>query len=399
MSFIARAISVRAAPPAVFGYGFRPFFLLSAIAAVAVVPVWLGVLMGAGWPADAPPRLTWHAHEMLFAFAGAAIAGFMLTAIPNWTGAAPVTGWPLSLLAVLWVAGRFALCPVSGVPSAWAAAVDLAFFPALGAAVAVPLIRAGKWRNTAFLALLALLWTGNLLFHLDWLRLLAGAAQVGTRLVVDVILVMVAVVGGRIIPTFTQNAVKRRDPRFALAPAGQLDLLAVGLTVLMLVVDLVAPNTTAAGAVATAAAAAHAARLAGWRGERALLQPILWILHLGYGWLVVGLALKAAWLLTGAPFAAAWLHAITAGCFATMIVAVASRASLGHTGRPIVAAPTTVAAYVALSAAAVIRVAAPLFGSQVALTVAGVLWTSAFVLFLVSYAPVLLQPRADGRPG
>jgi uncharacterized protein involved in response to NO len=398
MSSISRALPARAAPPAVFGYGFRPFFLLSAIAAVAIVPAWLGVLMGAGWPADAPPPQSWHAHEMLFGFAGAAIAGFMLTAIPNWTGAAPVAGWPLSILGALWIAGRIALCPASGVPGAWAAVVDFAFHPALGAAVALPLIRAGKWRNTAFLALLALLWTGNLLFHLDWLGFLDGAAQIGTRLVIDVILVMIAIVGGRIIPVFTQNAVRRRDPEFAIA-AGWLDLVAVGLTVLILLVDLAAPETPAAGAIAAAAAAAHAARLARWRGDRTLGQPILWVLHLGYGWLVVGLALKAAWFLTGAPYAAAWLHALTAGCFATMILAVASRASLGHTGRPIVAAPLTVAAYVALTAAAVIRVAAPLAGSPAALTLAGVLWTAAFIAFLGVYAPILLRPRADGRPG
>jgi uncharacterized protein involved in response to NO len=209
---------------------------------------------------------------------------------------------------------------------------------------------------------------------------------------------MIAVVGGRIIPAFTQNAVRRRDPAFAIA-AGWLDLVAVGLTVLILLVDLAAPETPAAGAIAAAGAAAHAARLARWRGDRTLGQPILWVLHLGYGWLVVGLALKAAWFLTGAPYAAAWLHALTAGCFATMILAVASRASLGHTGRPIVAAPLTVAAYVALTAAAVIRVAAPLAGSPAALTLAGVLWTAAFIAFLGVYAPILLRPRADGRPG
>lgn len=169
---------------------------------------------------------------------------------------------------------------------------------------------------------------------------------------------------------------------------------------LVLIADLAVPDSQVAGVLAGAAALIHAVRLTRWQRVRTLGLPILWILHLGYGWLVVGLALKSAWLLTGAPEAATWLHALTVGCFSTMILAVATRASLGHTGRPLIASPMTVAAYVALTLAAVLRVTGPLLPDyQGALAAAGGLWTVAFLLFLIVYAPILLRPRPDGVPG
>jgi uncharacterized protein involved in response to NO len=385
---------------AALSVGLRPFFLLTALSAPAFVVAWLLAMAGV-LPLDgAAAPVSWHAHEMLFGFVGAAVAGFMLTAIPNWTGARPVSGRPLAGLAALWVAGRVASLPaLAGDPVA--AAVDLALFPVLGAAVALPLVRAGKARNTAFLALLLLLTAANLMFRLDWLGVAPGLAERGIALAVGVVLTMTAVIGGRIIPTFTRNALKPRGRDGGIGSPPALDAAAIGLTLAMVAADLAAPGSAWAGALALGAALAHAARLARWGGARTLGVPILWVLHLAYLWIPVALALKAAALLAGLPAAAAWMHALTAGAFGTMILAVMSRASLGHTGRPLVTPPATVLAYLLVTAAALARVAAPALPGSLppdALAAAGALWTLAFALFLVDYAPILLRPRADGRP-
>ncbi len=391
----------RRTPLALFAYGFRPFFLLAGLSAPALLVAWLLVLNGI-LPSDgAVAPVSWHAHELLFGFTAAAIAGFMLTAIPNWTGAAPVTGAPLAALAALWLAGRIASLPP--LATGWVAgAIDLAFFPALGAAVAIPLLRAGKWRNTAFLVLLALLTAGNLLFRLDWLGVATDGAARGIALTTGVVLLMVAVIGGRIIPAFTRNALRARGDGTEVGGPCILDALALATTAAMVVADLTLPSGPLAGALALAATVAHGMRLARWRGDRTLGQPILWILHLGYGWIAVALALKAAWLLGGLALGAAWLHALTVGAFGTMILAVMSRATLGHTGRPLVAPRGTVVGYALLTLAAAVRVASPLLPGALpgdGLTVAGLLWTAAFALFVHDYAPLLLRPRGDGRPG
>lgn len=391
----------RISPPALLNYGFRPFFLLAALAAIAIVPTWLFAFVGGDWPARALPPQSWHAHEMLFGFVGAAVAGFMLTAIPNWTGAVPITGWPLGLLAGLWMAGRIALCPDIAVSLPWAAAIDLAFYPILAGAVGLPLIRAGKWRNTAFLVMLALLWVANLLFHLEWLGVASGTIAIGIRLAVDIMLLMVVVIGGRIVPSFTLNALKRQDPSITIMPLPPLETMAIAAVAVIVLVDLLTPESTLAGIAAAIAAILHGIRLARWHGLRTRHQPILWVLHLGYGWVVIGLALKASWILLDANFASAWMHALTVGSFSTMILAVMSRASLGHTGRPIVAARPTVLAYVALALAAALRITAPLFGDayQPVVSIAGGLWITAFAAFVNVYGPILLRARRDGGRG
>jgi uncharacterized protein involved in response to NO len=195
--------------PVLFSYGFRPFFLLAGLSALYILALWLNVLTSGTWPVDAVPAMSWHAHEMLFGFVGAAVAGFLLTAVPNWTGMPRLQGWPLVGLTALWLAGRIAVSPVIGAPSPVLALVDLAFFPALGTALALPLIRAGKWRNIVFLLLLALMFTANLLFHLEWLGGTEDTARQGIALAAGIVLLMVSVIGGRIVPNFTVNALRR----------------------------------------------------------------------------------------------------------------------------------------------------------------------------------------------
>ena len=388
--------------PLIFTYGFRPFFLLSGLAAPVLLAAWIAVLATGSWPDGAVPAPAWHAHEMLFAFVAAAVAGFLLTAVPNWTGTKALSGWPLAGLIGLWLAGRIALLPFAGVPLPVAALVDLAFLPALGVALAGPLVVAGKIRNTAFLALLGVLTAANLLFHLDWLGVLPGGTALGETLAIGVVLMMVAVIGGRIVPAFTRNALRPRGLDGTIVSRPWLEKVTLLSTLLMIPADLALPGGVVAGLLALVAALAHGLRLAGWQPVKTLDQPILWVLHLGYGWVPAALALKAAHLLGAGVDGSSWVHALTAGAFATMILAVMTRASLGHTGRMLVVTRPTVAAYLLLTVAAVLRVVAPeLQGGlyRTALEGAGAAWIAAFALYLYVYAPILLGPRADGRPG
>jgi uncharacterized protein involved in response to NO len=278
--------------------------------------------------------------------------------------------------------------------------VDLAFLPTVAMAITSPLIRAGNVRNFPLVAFLALLFAANLLFHAPDL-----AARLGIRglpLAVDTILLMVVLVGGRIVPAFTGNALRTRHPEARVAPFGWVDRAAIAAAATVLVVDLVTPGGHLAGVVALIACVLHAWRLLRWRGWLTRDMPITWVLHVAYAWIPVGLGLKALWLLWQFPVGAGWLHALTAGAYATMILAVMTRAALGHTGRPLAAAKPIVAAYVLVTLAAVTRVFAPVVAPampQITWTVAGILWLAAFLLYCAVYAPILSRPRIDGRPG
>lgn len=392
----------RPSTPLILACGFRPFFLLSGMAAAVLLAGWVANLNTGEWPDTPVTASAWHAHEMLFGFVSAAIAGFLLTAVPSWTGTTALSGRPLALLVGLWLAGRVAVLPFAGLPLPVAAAIDLAFYPALGIALARPLVAAGKLRNSAFLALLALLTLANLCVHLEWLGVTEDGVAHGLSLAIGVVLMMVAVIGGRIVPAFTRNALRARGVDAPVDSLPWLEKATLLSTLLMIPADLALPGSLAAGLLALVAATAHAARLARWQPLRTLDQPILWILHLGYAWVPVALALKAAAALGGLVPDSSWLHAITAGAFSTMILAVMTRASLGHTGRALLVSRPTVAAYLLLTVAALLRVVAPELPGQLhwnALQGAGFAWIAAFLLYLVAYAPILLGPRADGRPG
>lgn len=391
--------SIRWLDAPVFAYGFRTFFLLAALAAVAIVLTWLGVLLGLAWPGTIPVNL-WHGHEMVFGFVAAAIAGFLLTAVPSWTGMAAVAGPRLAALALLWTAGRIASLPIFAT-SVLAAAIDIAFLPVLGAVLAAPLVAAGKLRNSMFLVLLAGLALANLLVRLEWIGATADTAQHGITLATGLVLLMVTVIGGRIIPAFTQNALRQKRSDLTISPRPALDRATILLTISMVAIDLAAPESALATLVTVAAALAHALRLAGWKSGLTLAQPLLWVLHLGYAWIPVALALKATALL-GLGWGSGWLHALTVGAFTTMILAVTSRAALGHTGRPLIAARMTVAAYILAFIAAILRVALGSLPSGLyvpILTASALAWVAAFMMFLWVYTPILWRPRPDRRPG
>ena len=393
--------AMRSIPGALWGYGFRPFFLGAGALAVLLIPWWAAAVawrvpLGSAWP----PAL-WHGHEMLFGFIGAAIAGFLLTAVPSWTGERGFAGWPLVALAALWALGRVAVATSGAWPPVWVAAADAAFLPSLAALIAPSLTRARN-RNTPLLGVLAALWAVNVAFYWGLWHGDAAFARHALYIGIDIVLLLVTVVGGRIIPAFTSAALKQQGIPTPVYAWRSVTPLAIAAMAALTLVDLFRLESALAGAVAALAAVIQAIRLAQWQSLRTYRMPIVWVLHLGYLWLVLGLALKALALLADVGFAHFYLHALTIGAAGTMIVAVMTRASLGHTGRPLRVTHSTMWAYGLLTAAAATRVFGPellpMAYTQVVL-LAGGLWTAAFVLFLGVYAPILLSPRADGKPG
>ncbi|MGG5812176.1 NnrS family protein [Falsiroseomonas sp. CW058] len=388
---------------ALLSHGFRPFFLLAGLAAPFAVGLWVAALAGLPVPADGPlPIQRWHGHEMLAGFVAAALAGFLLTAVPNWTGRHGYAGAPLAALVGLFLAGRLALLPGSPLPVGLAAAVALAFLPALVGLVLPALVRARSARLFGPPAVVLLFWAGDVLMlgeAAGWWD--APTWRAGQLLSADAALALVGLIGGRIIPSFTLNALRKTGRPAEPRPLPGVDRAAVLSLLAVLVVDQVAPDGVAAGLVAAVAAALVALRLSRWHGLRTLGQPILWVLHLAYGFVPLALATKAAWLLAGAPWAAHWFHLQGAGALALMILAVMTRATLGHTGRDLVAAPATTAAYVLLALAALARVFGPALTDAhlPPLVVAAALWVTAFGLFLAVHFPILLRPRLGGRPG
>lgn len=381
---------------AILSAGFRPFFLAAALWSAIGVPLWLLLLDGSATLPSALLPSTWHAHEMVFGFGAATVAGFLLTAIPNWTGRMPLQNGPLATLVALWLAGRTAVMASSAVGPHAAAALDLVFPLVFFGAVAREIIAGRNWRNAPMLVALGLLLVANLLVHLEALDI-ATTAAIGNRLGIALLLMLISLVGGRIIPSFTGNwlAKHRRDTAMP-APFGRFDagLLAVtGATLALWAVD---PDLAVVPWLALLAGVAALARLARWRGVAILRDPLLAVLHLGYAWVGVGFLLLAGSGFGDALPTTAAMHALTAGAIGTMTLAVMTRASLGHTGRPLVAGPLTIAIYALVTAAAVLRVAAPLLPLDYALALwlAGAAWSGAFGLFAFAYGRILMAPRA-----
>ncbi|MGE5503391.1 MAG: NnrS family protein [Actinomycetota bacterium] len=389
-----------AAGPVFFAAGFRPFFLFAGVQAALMLPIWLLVWSGVlGVTLPVPPAV-WHAHAMVFGFGGAAVGGFLLTAVPNWTNTHHVSGRPLMVLFALWLAGRVASVLAGVLPPVVVAVAELSYLPVLAVMMAKPLVAAGKWRNIAFLPILGVLWVADAMVQAEALTG-AQTGMLGIYCGVFILLLMIAIVGGRIVPSFTQNWWRMQGRAVEVKPITWIEKGgAAGSVVAAAVAQAHFAGTTGAGVVLLAAAAIHGVRLSRWHGAGTQANPILGVLHLGYLWLVIGLALLGVSSLVPALPASAALHALTAGCVGTMVLAVMSRAALGHSGRPLEVAKSTVAAYGLVSLGALLRVVAPLTDASAALTVAGGLaWTAAWVLFVVVYLPIVTRPRADGRPG
>jgi uncharacterized protein involved in response to NO len=380
--------------PALLGYGFRPMFLFAACWAALAMTLWVLALVGA---VELPTRLApvdWHVHAMLYGYVPAVVAGFVLTAVPNWTGRLPVVGWPLLGLATLWLAGRVAVTASAHLAPGLAATIDLSFLALLAGVVGREIAAGRNWRNLPVLAAIGLLWLGNLAFHLD-----AGSGAAaqgwGGRLGIATIVFLIVLLGGRIVPSFTRNWLARRPPGRLPTPTDRFDAAAIALAVLALAAWVAAPAARATAAACLVAAAAHAVRLGRWAGWRTGAEPLVAILHVGYlfvplGFLTVAVAIFAPGVLT--PSAA--LHAWTAGAVAVMTLAVMTRASLGHTGRPLTSGPAAPALYLAVVAAAALRLASGFAPGQPALLhLSATLWIAAFAGFAAAYFPVLTRPR------
>jgi uncharacterized protein involved in response to NO len=383
---------IRAMPP-ILHYGFRPFFFLAALHAGLAIPVWLGAYLG-GYDISGPfGGMHWHAHEMLFGYLSAVIAGFILTAIPNWTGRLPLSGMPLALLVGLWLAGR-AACLAS--PDPWLAmAVDLAFPATLAFAIWREVLAGKNWKNAPVAVMITLFGVANAADHLASAGMLDH--DLGQRLALAVAGMLIALIGGRIVPSFTRNWLVKEGYAALPAPFGQPDKAALAATAGAMLGWVVMPDNTLVAAFMFAAGALIAVRLFRWRGLSTVREPILLVLHVGYGWLAVSLALLglAIMLPDAVPHSSA-LHALTAGAVGTMTLAVMTRASLGHTGRAIAADCFVVAMYGMVSAGATLRVAAPFAGDWYAhvLACGGAIWAGAFLLFAIRYAPILWGRRA-----
>jgi len=388
---------------ALFNYGFRPFFLLAGLFGVVSVPLWVGLYSGhVGLSLVAAPYL-WHGHEMLFGYATAVIVGFFLTVVPNWTKVKARKGNILIALSALWLLGRVAFWAQGYMPYSLVIAADMLFLIGFTALVLRPLIDPQHRRQFVFVPILGALIAANAMTHLgiigfDGLGLDWGAH--GLTLGLDAIIVLIVVMGGRVTPSFTSSFLGHGDPNIKVRQSAPLDRLALNATWGMLAINQLAPDHPIAGGVTLFVAVLHAARLSGWQGWRTLSNPILWVLHLGYVWLITGLVLRglSAFDLLAASDA---VHALTIGAVGTFTMGVMTRASLGHTGRVIKAAPMIVAAYVLISFAALSRLATavwPELSTQLVM-VSGVAWTLAFAAFFAVYAPILMRPRIDGRPG
>ncbi len=380
---------------AVLSYGFRPFFLGAAVFAAMAMAVWIGALSGAWTIPSAYGPVEWHAHEFLWGYLPAVIAGFLLTAIPNWTGRLPIVGVPLAILWGFWFAGRLAMFVSGYLPIRLAAAVDLSFLVALLLVVAREIVAGRNWKNLMVLAVVAVLAAGNLLFHLQALAGGGAASGIGVRLGVAAAILLIAIVGGRIVPSFTRNWLARRGPGALPAPFGWIDQAVLAVTVLALLLWTGFPASAVSGAIALLAGVLNLLRLGRWAGWRCFAEPLVAILHLGFLFLPVGFLLTGTAVLWPeiVPRPAAQ-HAWMAGAIPVMTLAVMTRASLGHSGRPLAAGKGITAIYGLAIAAAVTRVISGIVPAVPwLLETAGAAWIMAFLGFVIVYAPLLLRRR------
>lgn len=384
--------------PAVLSMGFRPFFLACALWATIAVPVW--VLAWGGWVTLGGPFVPtdWHIHEMVWGFGAAAIAGFLFTAVPNWTGRMPMQGWPLALLLGLWLLGRLAVGGLLGLPPLGVLAADAAFLLAVALMIGREIVAGRNWRNLMVLGPVTLLLAGNVVFHLE--AMASGSAEVGRRLGLAVVVFLITLIGGRIIPSFTRNWLAQRDAERLPVPANRFDMACLVAGGAALLLWSLWPGAIA-GSALVVAGVLHAVRLARWRGWDTRRSAILLMLHVAYGFVPLGLVAVglAGW---GLLPPAVGMHLLGVGAMGGMILAVMMRATMGHTGRELAAGPVLAVAFGLVVAAAGLRAGlaeAVVLGVS-GLTGAAALWTLAFAAFAARVGPWLLAPRvAARRPG
>jgi uncharacterized protein involved in response to NO len=401
---VIRIEEPRSAPPpkarAPFALGFRPFFLLAGIAAVVLILFWLFIYEGLvslpayynrSWYGN-----SWHAHEMVFGYSVAVLAGFLLTAARNWTDRPTITGTPLMLLALLWLTAR--LLPfIPGVSFAVVALLDVLFLPLLALALFIPIVRVKQWRNIVFPLLALVMASGNLMFHYELFGLMTGGVRMGLVLGIYVVLLLIVIMGGRVIPFF----VERGAPGATTRSWPVIEGLSIATLVVLALTEMFHPNAVVIAAVAVVAAIVHGIRLAGWCSRIAMRVTLLWVLLFGYGWLVIGFVLLALAAPLELPRSVAW-HAFTVGGIGVLTIGMMARVALGHTGRLLEPHWLMGYAFALINLAALVRVIIALLWPgyyELLVVIAGMLWCLGFAMFVVIYAPILMRPRVDGRPG
>lgn len=379
----------------VLSRGFRPFFLCAASWAAIALALWLAMLTtGLELPTRFAP-LEWHIHEMLFGFVLATVAGFLLTAIPEWTGRRPVTGAWLGVLCGLWLLGRVDALLCAFIPLWLAIAADIAFPAALAAVVAREIIRSGQRARRPMIVPVVALMLAQLLMDLGAEAGIGGLDAYGWRLGLAAILIQISVIGGRIVPNFTRNWLAKRGQQRVPPMADNIDRAALGVLHAALIAWVLFPGARPVGVALLAGAAVNLWRLSRWHGAATRAEPLLFVLHVGYAWLVVGVAALAFAIWDAAFPLSAAIHALTVGAIGTMILAVMTRATRGHTGRELAADGPTALIYGLIVLAAAARIVAAFSAQEQVywLLAAGGLWICAFGLFALRYAPLLLQPR------
>ena len=375
--------------PVLLSYGFRPFFLLGAVYAGLTILAWLPMFNGELALSTAFGPIDWHVHEMLYGYLPAVVTGFLLTAIPNWTGRLPIQGMPLLTLVAVWLAGRMAVTFSAEIGWLLAAIIDVSFLILVIAATAREIVAGKNWRNLRVIAMVTLLLAGNIAFHLE--AHFNGSAEYGARIGIAAIVLLLAVIGGRIIPSFTRNWLARENPGRLPVPFARFDVAVIGLSAATLALWTVQPVGRITAAALLATGALHIVRLARWAGDRTWRDRLVLILHVGYAFVPLGFLLAGAAALAMVP-ADTGTHAWTVGAAGTLTLAVMTRASLGHTGNALNASAVTQAIYAVVVIAALARICSSLepAWSELLLHVSAFAWVAAFFGFAVSYGPLLI---------
>ncbi|MDC9728847.1 MAG: NnrS family protein [Methyloprofundus sp.] len=380
----------------VFALGFRVFFSVAGLSAVLLIALWLFAYSGSTNIANYYPNTFWHAHEMLFGYTVAVIAGFLLTAVKNWTGEATITDKPLAALALLWFAGRIAPFTANYITHELIALIDLLFLPSLAYALSLPLLKAKYTRGLVFMALIIMMTVSNALIHAEMLAYSEQTAWLGLQLMIALVLLMILIIAGRVFPFFTS-----RGAGVELSPKPSLDAWSIGSAVIVFILQVLGVTGALLAITAVIAAIINSLRLKNWLVKQVLSIPLLWVLFSAYAWIIVAFLLTALSTLAIIPATLA-LHAFTMGGIGVVTLAMMARVSLGHSGRDLQASKATVFAFCLINLAVLVRVIFPLLmpANYVAFVwIAGLFWIAAFLLFNFVYLPILTTARADGKSG
>ncbi|WFP78297.1 NnrS family protein [Mesorhizobium sp. WSM4906] len=383
--------------PAILSYGFRPFFLLGSLQAGVAILLWLPLYYGKLEILSVFLPVDWHIHELLFGYLPAVVTGFLLTAIPNWTGRLPVQDFRLLVLVLLWLAGRVAVFFSAETGWLLSAVVDCSFLLAVVAAAATEIVAGRNWRNLKVLLPVATLFAANVMFHAE--AHYQGVSDMSRRLGLGAVVVLIMVIGGRIVPSFTRNWLVREKPGRLPASFGRFDIATIALSAVGLAAWTFFPDTIATGVLLIAGAVLNAIRLGRWAGDRTLADPLVLILHVAFAFVPLGLLLAGlAVFAPGTVPPVAGIHALAVGAIACMTLAVMTRASLGHTGRALTANAGTCAVFVAIVIAAVLRIAAAMApAATILLHISAAFWVAAFVGYAVLFGGMLMRPRLNAR--